>query len=169
MIPVGLEVRSQSHLLPQTNLLELEKIAAETAVKNGFELCSVQLFTHLIPITMQVQIRHMGGEDVSLEDCSHFSNSMSEALESSHILNENHVLEVSSPGIGDQLINDRDFETFKGFPIKVTFKTQDKNELYRNGLLHKRSVDHVHLNVKGKITTIPRKEVIEVRLTNSMS
>lgn len=118
---------------------------------------------------MRVQIRHIQGEDVSLDDCSRFSGSLNEALDSSELLNENYVLEISSPGIGEKLINDRDFETFKGFPIEVTVKNEENTELHQAGLLHKRSIDHVHLNIKGKITRIPREKVIEVRLTTSAS
>ena len=120
-------------------------------------------------MTMQVQIRHMGGGDVSLDDCSRFSGSMNEALEASSILNGNYVLEISSPGIGEELIQDRDFETFKGFPIQVTFKNAKNNQTSSSGLLHKRCIDYVHLNIKGKINRIPRKEVIGVRLTTLVS
>ena len=120
-------------------------------------------------MTIQVHIRHMGGKDVSLDDCSSFSGFIGQALESSQLLEQNYVLEVSSPGIGNQLINDRDFETFKGFPVEITVKNESNNEFHHEGLLHKRSIDHVHLNRKGRITLIPRKEVLEVRLTTPAS
>ncbi len=120
-------------------------------------------------MTMQVNIRHKNGEDVSLDDCSLFSGFMSEVLESSNLLDQNYILEVSSPGIGDQLTNDRDFETFKGFPVKITVKNESNNEFHHEGLLLKHSIENVHLNIKGKITRIPRKEVIGVRLTNPAS
>ena len=165
LIPVGLEVRSGYYLLPNSNLQQLENLATEIAALNGYELCLFQLLTHCQPLNMQLHIRHMDGNDVSLEDCSIFSNAINEALDSSQILTENYVLEVSSPGIGDQLINDRDFNTFKGFPIEVTFKNESK----RSGLLHQRSSEHVQLNIKGKISSIPRKEIIEVRLTSPAS
>lgn len=118
---------------------------------------------------MQVQIRHMGGEDVSLDDCSSFSSTMSEALNASSMLNDNYILEISSPGIGDYLIEDRDFSTFKGFPIKVTYKDKKGETILLEGLLQKRSQDYVHINIKGKISLIPRKEVLEVRLTKPAS
>ncbi len=117
-------------------------------------------------MTIQVQIRHMDGDDVSLEDCASFSSPMGEAIEINKLLNEAYVLEVSSPGIKDNLISDRDFKTFRGFPVKVTFRDNKHSELYQNGLLHERSKDHVHLNIKGKLNRIPRKDVIEVRLTS---
>ncbi len=116
-------------------------------------------------MTMQVQIRHIGGGDVSLEECASFSAPMGEAIETSQLLNEAYVLEISSPGIDDQLVNDRDFQTFRGFPIEVAYRNDQGSELRQAGLLHKRSTDHVHLNIKGKINRILRKDVIAVHLT----
>ena len=115
---------------------------------------------------MQVQIRHAGGGDVSLEDCAKLSAPMGEAIDTSQILNEAYVLEISSPGINDQLITDKDFKTFRGFPIKVTCQDEKNTEFARSGLLHERSTDHLYLNVKGKISRIPRRNVIEVFLTS---
>ncbi len=113
---------------------------------------------------MQVQIRHAGGGDVSLEDCANFSAPMGQAIDTSKLLNEAYVLEISSPGIQDQLIQDRDFQTFRGFPVEVTFRGSKDTETQRIGLLHERSKDHVHLNIKGKMDRIPRKDVMKVRL-----
>ena len=115
---------------------------------------------------MQVQIRQLGGGDVSLDDCANLSGSLGEAIESSELLQEQYVLEVSSPGIGDQLQNDRDFQTFRGFPVEVKIKTQNGADINRTGLLLERSDDHVHINIKGRISRILRKDVISVRLTN---
>ncbi len=115
-------------------------------------------------MTMQVQIRHTDGRDVSLEECASFSGPMGEAIETSQLLNEAYVLEISSPGIDDQLHSDRDFQTFIGFPVEVTFRNDKKSGLLREGQLHERSSEHVHLNIKGKINRIPRKDVIKVRL-----
>ncbi len=116
-------------------------------------------------MTIQVQIRQIGGGDVSLEDCARFSQPMGEAIETAQLLNEAYVLEVSSPGISEELISDRDFQTFKGFPVEVILKkASDDSEFRRTGLLHHRSNDHVQLNIKGRIDHIPRKDVMAVSL-----
>ena len=117
-------------------------------------------------MTMQVQIRQAGGGDVSLDDCAKLSVPMGEAIDTSQILDEAYVLEISSPGIDSLLITDRDYETFKGFPVEVTFKDDQNLKLHKAGLLHHRSEDHLHLNIKGKIIRIPRNNVIEVCLTS---
>lgn len=116
---------------------------------------------------MQVQIRHSGGNDVSLDDCAQFSGPMGEAIETSKIMREAYVLEVSSPGISENLSSDKDFETFKGFPIEVIFSNHQKPKLSARGLLHERTISHLHLNIKGRINRIPLEDVITVRLSKN--
>ena len=144
---------------------ELEAIASKTATENGFDLCGIQLLTNLNPITMQLQIKRSGGGDISIEDCASFNGPMEEAIESSQLIKRAYVLEISSPGINESLMTDRDFSTFRGFPVKVLSKAEADSTSSQEGLLHKRSEEHVHLNIKGKISRIPRKDVINVRLT----
>ena len=118
-------------------------------------------------MTMQVQIRHSDGADVSLDECAKLSAPMGQAIETSQIINEAYVLEISSPGIDEHLLSDRDFQTFRGFPVEVTYLKNQNSKTNQTGLLHERSKNHLHLNIKGKISRIPRKDVIDVRLTTA--
>ena len=110
--------------MPHPLLPDLETLASSVAAAQGFELCGIQLLTHMSPMTLEVQIRHSSGADVSLDDCAGFSGVLGDALEASTLLTEAYVLEISSPGIGDQLIEDRDFQTFRGFPVEVLTATR---------------------------------------------
>ena len=122
--------------------------------------------THLSPMTLEVQIRHSTGTDVSLDDCAGFSGVLGDALETSTLLTEAYVLEISSPGIGDQLIEDRDFQTFRGFPVEVIHRDKDDSEQRLDGLLLERSDDELQINIRGRIKRISRDRVIGVRLTS---
>ncbi len=117
-------------------------------------------------MTLEVQIRHSSGADVSLDDCAGFSGVLGDALEVSTLLTEAYVLEISSPGIGDQLIEDRDFQTFRGFPVEVTHRDKDNSEQRLDGLLLERSDDELQINIRGRIKRISRDRVIGVRLTS---
>ncbi len=163
--PVG--QKSDSTPLPNSLLADLESIATSIAVKNGFDLCDVQILSHVMPMTMQIQIRLEEGGDVSLDDCARFSKPMEEALEASQLFQDNYVLEISSPGVGVDLLSDRDFGSFRGFPVEVCHKKGNDSEILQSGLLLERSSEHVHLNVKGRINRIPRQDVIRVRLTQA--
>ena len=115
-------------------------------------------------MTVQVQIRRGDGSDVSLDDCAGFSGPMGEAFESQSLLTEAYVLEISSPGIGDQLQSDRDFQTFRSYPVEVLYRDDEGKEQRQQGSLLQRDDDHVHVNVRGRIKRIPRPSVISVQL-----
>ena len=117
-------------------------------------------------MTLEVQIRHSNEADVSLDDCAGFSGVLGDALEASSLLTDAYVLEISSPGIGDQLSSDRDFETFRGFPVEVNHRDKDDSEQRLEGLLLERDADTLQINIRGRIKRIPRDCVIDVRLTS---
>ena len=152
--------------MPHPLLPDLETLASSVAAAQGFELYGIQLLTHMSPMTLEVQIRHSSGADVSLDDCAGFSGVLGDALEASTLLTEAYVLEISSPGIGDQLIEDRDFQTFRGFPVEVTHRDKDNSEQRLDGLLLERSDDELQINIRGRIKRISRDRVIGVRLTS---
>ena len=66
---------------------DLERLAANTAEKEGFKIVHLQLITQTVPMTIQVQIRHKDGTDVSLDDCTLITNPIGEAIENSKLLN----------------------------------------------------------------------------------
>ena len=136
------------------------------ASTQAYELCGIQLLTHMSPMTLEVQIRHSSGADVSLDDCAQFSGVLGAALETSELLSEAYVLEISSPGIGEQLATDRDFQTFRGFPVEVTHRDLDDAEHRLDGLLLERDDESLQINIRGRIKRIPRDQVIGVRLTS---
>ena len=152
--------------MPHPLLPELETLSTQVASTQAYELCGIQLLTHMSPMTLEVQIRHSSGADVSLDDCAQFSGVLGAALETSELLNEAYVLEISSPGIGEQLATDRDFQTFRGFPVEVTHRDLDYAEHRFDGLLLERDDESLQINIRGRIKRIPRNQVIGVRLTS---
>ena len=151
--------------MPHPLLPELERLVTQVASSRNFELCGLQLLTHTSPMTLEVQIRHNSGSDVSLDDCAEFSTVLGEALESSELLKEAYVLEISSPGIGEQLSDDRDFKTFRGFPVEASFRDKDGYKKRIEGLLLERDETTLQINIQGRIKRLPRDCVIAVRLT----
>ena len=151
--------------MPDPLLPELESLTTQVAASKGFELCGLQLLTHMSPMTLEVHIRHSSGSDVNLDDCAGFSGVLGEALEASGLLSEAYVLEISSPGIGEQLSSDRDFNSFRGFPVEAHFRDKDGSEQRLEGLLLERDAEMLQINIRGRIKRLPRDSVIAVRLT----
>lgn len=148
------------------NAKDLEILASKTAADNGFDVCGVSLLTNQKPVTMRIQVCRTEGGDVSLDDCAGLSGPIGEAIDKSQQFDMPYILEISSPGISQELKSDRDFQSFKGFPVEAFFKDDQGTELSEKGLLHERSAEDLHLNIKGRISRIPRKHLIRVDLTS---
>jgi ribosome maturation factor RimP len=118
------------------------------------------------PMTVQIQIRRPSGDDVTLDDCAGFSAPMGQALENSALLTEAYVLEISSPGIGEHLQSDRDFQTFRRYPVDVIQRDTEGTQQRHSGTLLERTEDHIKISIHGRIKQIPRDSVVSVELTS---
>lgn len=142
----------------------LDALAKGVLESAGFELRGVQLLAHRIPLTVQVLVQRADGGDISLDECAGLSSPLGDAIEAAGLLPEAYVLEISSPGIGEVLHDDRDFRSFRGFPVEVHHRDAKGAEVRREGLLLERDAEAVHLNLRGRTRRIPRGDVIAVRL-----
>ena len=152
--------------LPHPLLPDLKELASAIAVDHGFELADLQVLAHMQPMTVLIQIRRSSGDDVTLDDCAAFSAPMGEALENAAVLNEAYVLEISSPGIGEHLQSDRDFQTFRRYPVDVIHRDAEGTEKKHSGTLLERTEDHIKISIHGRIKQISRDSVISVELTS---
>ena len=87
------------------NKSKLELLLKKVANIWDFEICNLNIKTN--------------GDDISLDDCALFNTPAYEEIENSNLLNCSYVLEISSQGVSDELTSERDFKTFKGFPVNV--------------------------------------------------
>ena len=165
--PLGLNARFRHCLLSNPTVTELKVLTAKSAKTNGFDVTDFKMFTHLNPLSIQVNIRHENPEKkVSIDDCSILSQYIDEAIQSSSILDQPFTLEISSEGVGEILTEKKDFQIFKGFPIEVTYQDSKKIKQQTYGLLLERSDNDLKINQKGKILRIPVEDIIQVRLTS---
>jgi ribosome maturation factor RimP len=147
---------------------ELEQLAQAALASTAFELRGVQLLSHRIPLTLQVLVQRRDGKDISLDECAVLSAPLSDALEAAGLLGETpYVLEVSSPGVSEELHDDRDFRSFRGFPVAVLHRDGKGSEARCEGLLLERNDAELQLNIRGRIKRIPREAVIQVRLVTA--
>jgi ribosome maturation factor RimP len=150
--------------LPHPQATDLEQLCRRVTLEAGLDLRAVQVLTHRIPMTVQVMVQRSDGDDVSLDQCAALSSPLGEALEAADLLDAPFVLEVSSPGIGEDLASDRDFISFRGFPVQVVLREAAGTEAIREGLLLGRDERDVQLNMRGRTVRIPRADVVRVRL-----
>ena len=148
--------------IEKKNRLEtlLEKIANE----QDLEIYGLNVKTNLNPIVIEIIIKKMNGDDVSLNDCALFNTPASDEIEKSNLLNCSYVLEICSQGVSDELTSERDFKTFKGFPVNVELNQKNSKIKFLNGLLYEKSNDYSAFNIKGRIKKIPFDEVLKISL-----
>jgi len=150
--------------LNKENKLKLENLLKRTANLWDFELCSLNIKTNQNPIVLKITIKKITGDDISLDDCALFNTPASEEIEKSNLLNCSYVLEIGSQGVSDELTSERDFKTFKGFPVNVELNQKNSKIKFLHGLLYKKSNDYLAINIKGRIKKIPLDEVLKISL-----
>ena len=133
----------------------LERLLRNVANVWGYEIYSLNLKTNRKPIVIEIIIKKTNGKDISLDDCALFNAPASEEIENSNLLNCSYVLEISSQGVSDELTSERDFKTFKGFPVNVELNQKNSKIKFLNGLLYEKSKDYLAINIKGKIKKNP--------------
>jgi len=98
---------------------KLEALLVKVANEWDLEIYGLDIQTNQNPIVIKITIKKTNGDDISLDDCALFNNPASKEIENSNLLNCSYVLEISSQGVSDELTSERDFKTFKGFPVNV--------------------------------------------------
>lgn len=146
-------------LIPQ--ILEL---ASPVARALNLEIVNAVFHTSQHPPILRIDVRNLSA-DTGLEDCAAMSRALEEALEAAEqSMPEAYVLEVSSPGLSDILSSDRDFTTFRGFPVIVTASEPHQGRTAWEGSLVGRDETAVRLNQRGRAIAIPRALVSQVQL-----
>ena len=146
------------------NKTKLEYLIEKVASERDLEICGLNIQTSQNPIVIGITIRKTNGNDISLDDCALFNTPASDEIEKSNLFNCSYVLEISSQGVSDELTSERDFKTFKGFPVNVELNQKNSKIKFLNGLLYEKSKDYLAINIKGKIKKIPFDEVLKISL-----
>ena len=146
------------HLIPQ--IIDLAKPLAQEL---NLELVEVVFQTNTNPPLLKINVRNQS-KDTSLEDCEQMSRNLEEKLDQTAVISGTYILEVSSPGISSILTTDREFLSFKGFPVIVETVSPYKNRQQWSGRLQGRDEESLFINQKGKIMTIPRKLIAKVEI-----
>ncbi len=136
-------------------------LATPVAEALGLEVVGAVFHTNQQPPVLRVDIRNPN-EDTGLRDCEQMSRALEEQLDTVDLIPDAYVLEISSPGISQRLCHDRDFISFKGFPIRVRTSEPYKGHKEHLGKLIRRDSSSVYLNQKGRQVAIPRSLIEDV-------
>lgn len=144
------------------------EIATPLATKLGLEVVDAVFQTNHSPPILRIDVRNLSQTDTSLNDCERMSIALGERLETSDTLPDAYVLEVSSPGVSNQLETSRDFIVFKGFAIEVTLHTPHKGKTIWVGTLLERTESKLAISQRGRRVALPIELVESVQLSNQV-
>ena len=100
----------------------------------GFELVRVRLMGGATRILQIMADRPEGG--IGVDECAAISTAVSATLDVEDPIEENYVLEVSSPGIDRPLTRLKDFEMWKGWEARLeTTELVDGRRRFKGGLM----------------------------------
>ena len=150
--------------LNKENRSKLQSLLEKVANEWDLEIYGLNIQTNQNPIAIEITIKKTNEDDVTLEDCELFNTPASDEIEKSNLLNCSYVLEISSQGVSDELTSERDFKTFKGFPVNVELNQKNSKIKFVHGLLYEKSNDYLAINIKGRIKKIPFEEVLKISL-----
>ncbi|WP_017293477.1 ribosome maturation factor RimP [Geminocystis herdmanii] len=143
----------------------ITEIAQPIAQDLNLEIVNLVFLSNHNPPVLRVDIRNLSG-DTSLDNCEKMSRLLEKTLDANNIIPSAYVLEISSPGIGENLTSDREFISFKGFPVMVETNIEYKKRTQWEGNLQGRDEKAIYINCKGKMVAIPREIVTRVKLEN---
>ncbi|BAB75527.1 ribosome maturation factor RimP [Anabaena sp. FACHB-709] len=138
-------------------------LAIPVAEQLGLEVVGIVFHTNQRPPVLRIDIRNPQ-QDTGLDDCERMSRALEAALDATEIIPDAYVLEVSSPGISRQLVTDREFISFKGFPVIVSTSPPHEEQQEWIGQLIRRDETKVYINQKGRVIEIPRPLITRVLL-----
>ncbi len=142
---------------------QIIELATPVAEKLGLEIVGVVFHTNQRPPVLRLDIRNPQ-QDTGLDDCERMSRAIETTLDAAEVIPDAYVLEVSSPGISRQLTTDREFISFKGFPVIVQTTPSYEGQQEWIGQLIRRDETVVYLNQKGRVVQIPRSLITRVEL-----
>jgi ribosome maturation factor RimP len=136
---------------------EVEKLIAGT----GLELVDVE-YVREKNWYLRVFIDKQGG--IGLEDCQVLSEQLSKYLDEADPIQDNYLLEVSSPGLDRILKKDKDFLRYQGRDVDIHFfkPYEGVKDLVAN--LSEKDGDVLKVHIDGKEKTIEMKDIAQVRL-----
>lgn len=140
------------------------ELAAPLADKLGLELVDVEFVKESGQLILRVYIEREGG--VMLEHCEAMSSALDEVLDNLDPIEENYLLEVSSPGVERPLKKAADYERFIGRAVKVRLFSSFGGQKSFTGSLRGLEGQEILLETEKQILVrIPLSQVAKANLT----
>lgn len=140
-----------------------EELLLPITEKHQFELVDVEFVKEGSMWYLRAYIDKDGG--ININDCEVVSRAFSELLDQEDFIEENYILEVSSPGLGRPLKKEKDYVRSMGKELEIrTYRAIDKEKEFY-GILTAYDNNSVTIEQEdGRIRTFQKNEIALIRL-----
>jgi ribosome maturation factor RimP len=118
----------------------------------GFELVDTEYQTDRGRWVLRLYIDKEGG--VTIDDCAKVSHELGDLIDIKNIIENEYVLEVSSPGLNRPLKKESDFIRVTGKKVKVRTKTPLKGQRNFMGVLKDFKEHELYIQSEGQLITV---------------
>lgn len=113
---------------------------------------------------LQVMIERLDDQNLTLDDCADASRAISALLDVEDPIEENYMLEVSSPGLDRPLVKLKDFVRFQGQDIQLELHNLLEGRKRFSGNLTQVEGENITLTHEDGVATFPFDEVLKAKL-----
>ena len=102
---------------------------------------------------------------ITVDDCENVTRAVDKPLDDLDPIEQNYILEVSSPGIERELLKPEHFDAFLGAPVMIKLIRPDENgerELF--GTLTAHDKENVVIMCDGEEKVIKKKDTVYIKL-----
>jgi ribosome maturation factor RimP len=147
--------------LRETYVKRTEELVQPLLDERNFELWDVEYVKEGQDYFLRIFIDKPGG--ITIDDCVDISRAMNEILDREDYISDPYTFEVSSPGLGRQIKNDRQMEKSIGEDVEIrTYKAIDKQKQFE-GVLVKFDKDTVTIRIDEEERSFSRKDISTIR------
>ena len=140
----------------------VERFLQPIMEEHQFELVDVEWVKEAGTWYLRAYVDKEGG--FSVDDCETVSRRLSDWLDKEDFIAESYILEVSSPGLGRPLKNEKDFARSIGKDVDVKlYRARDKRKDF-TGTLKAYDKDTVTIEEDGTELVFERGEIALIRL-----
>ena len=145
----------------------IEPIVVQELDALGFDLVELRRGGSRSRPVYEIRIDRRDGNKVTIDDCALASRALEARLEGGALVNEQYVLEVSSPGADRPLRTEAEWRRFIGRRATVTASALagGKQEVEIVGVVEESGAAAVHVrDAKAREYTLPLADITQARL-----
>ena len=148
----------------ENTVTRVRKIVEPIAVDLGLRIWDVRYVKEGASWFLRIFLDHDDG--ISIDDCERFSRAIDKPLDDADPIEDSYYLEVSSPGLGRELISPEHFEAMTGQEVKIKLIRPRDGIREFIGVLSGLTGDVIKLDIDGREVEFIKSETSKVKLND---